>query len=218
MKNKLITKYYSENKINDSEIITLGDFISEIRNENDFIKLLWYLKFNRNKFSLEKFKLHINNDDSLMNLDLRKINESRSYEEILVSLESNLPHYCLSGYFDNEQKMYIHSGLYVLEFRVVEKNILKERLNEVPGVVTHFLSCSGDSVIAIILGKRESTTIEVNEVSKYHDDNFNEIYKYFIRDLEFFPSKKYSDYSLGILHSFLEDMDFNQNADEFFTD
>ena len=32
MKNKLITKYYSENKFIDSEIIRLGDLISKIRN------------------------------------------------------------------------------------------------------------------------------------------------------------------------------------------
>ncbi len=216
MYDKLISVYENSESKEDHKVISFYDFMGSLSTEDDSIRMIDYINENRNRFQFDRLKHNVIKNGSFSIDEKKVIEASRNIEELLNVLEAKLPQCCFSGYYDTKERKYIHSGLYTLEFRVIERNILQNKLNGDPYILTHFPSFDGNSIIAIVMGKKESTPISLEEVSRYHSDNFDEIYRYYVRNLDFIPNKKYSSYSEGISKSFMEDTVINKDVDEFF--
>lgn len=216
MYDKLISVYENSESIEDHQVISLYEFMGSLSTEDDSIRMINYINENRNRFQFDRLKHNVSKNGSFSKDEKMKIEDSRNIGELLDVFDSKLPQYCFSGYYDTQQEKYIHSGLYTLEFRAIEREILRHKLNNDPYVIIQFPSFDGNSIIAIVLGKKESTPIGIEEVSRFHSDNFDEIYRYYVRNLDFIPNRKYSNYSEGISQPYLEDTVINKDVDEFF--
>ena len=97
----------------------------------------------------------------------------------------------------------------------MEKGILIQRIKDDKNVICLFPSCSGASIKVIIKGEIEGRELVMSDVAQYHNETFNDIYKFYYSNYDFKPNKAYGDFSLGVLHSFSEDLGVNYNAEEF---
>ena len=215
MEKNFITKYNSVDELSIPKVISVSKFLSEIRNENEVVNILRYLSEKYRNISLKNAQKIISECDTISFRDRKPIENARNIDEMIDALKLNLNYYCLSGYYDQELERFFHSGLFVLDFRTREQSFLINKLNDDPYVLTHFPSCTGNSVKAIILGKSEPVDMDMEEVTEFHDYNFKEISKYYHQSTNIKPNQDYSIYSKGVLQTYLEELEVN-NPDEFF--
>lgn len=215
MKNIFITKLNTRDSLENPEVITINEFLDDIQNENDIVRVMRNISLNRDRLSLDKIKQKIKNDNSLHLRSKRAMEEAESFDDIIDELKMNLPYYCLSGYNDKQIDKFIHSGLYVLDYKEIEKGILIQRIKDDKNVICLFPSCSGASIKVIIKGEIEGRELDMSDVAQYHNETFNDIYRFYYSTYDFKPNRAYGDFSLGVLQSYSEDLDVNYNAEEF---